>query len=189
MTYHLMATSGKVVDDVPLLDELLEPYRKGLGPGYLGYRAHCYRMVNWARFTSADVPYRNEKLAIMTVYHDIPYFVSGDLDYIDKACDLADAYLDDIDRGDWKEEMRLMISNHHKVRAYTGPHANLVDACRKADWIDVSFTKLRYGIDKGLVKEVRATFPMNEAYKAIAIPGIMRYAKANLSRPLPMMRW
>lgn len=189
MTYHLMSASGEVVTEVPLLDELLEPFRKGLGAGFIGYRAHCYRMVNWARFTSKDEPYRNDKLAIMTVYHDLPFFTSGDLDYIEKACDWTDAYLDDTGRPEWKEEMRLMISNHHKVRAYTGPYANLVDACRKADWIDVSFTKLTYGIPKALIREVRATFPMNEAYKTIAMPGIARYAGRNLKRPLPMMRW
>jgi hypothetical protein len=119
----------------------------------------------------------------MTVYHDMPFFTSGDLDYIEKACDWTDEYLDSVGRSEWKEEMRLMISNHHKVRAYTGPYANLVEACRKADWIDVSFTKLTYGIDRRLVKEVRATFPMNEAYKSIAMPGIGAAGASELVRP------
>jgi hypothetical protein len=189
MTYHLMAETGRVVTDLPLIDELLEPHRKGLGPGFIGYRAHCYRMVNWARFLSEDSPHRDDRLAIMTVFHDLPFFTSGDLDYLDSACEWADGHLDDIGRPEWKEEMRLMISNHHKVRSYTGPHADLVNATRKADWIDVTFTKVTYGIPRHLIKEVRATFPMNEAYKAVAMPGIARYARRNLRRPLPMMRW
>jgi hypothetical protein len=82
-----------------------------------------------------------------------------------------------------------MISNHHKVRSYTGPHAELVEACRKADWIDVTFTKVRFGIPRPLIVEVRATFPLNEAYKAVALNGICRYALRNPRNPLPMMRW
>ena len=29
----------------------------------------------------------------------------------------------------------------------------------------------------------------NEAYKAVALPGIARYTVTHLTRPLPMMRW
>src|SRR5690606_32566842 len=83
------ATFGKitetrtgVVTDLPLLDEILDPYREGLGTGYWGYRAHCYRMVNWARFVTRPEPYREEKLAIMTVLHDVPFFLTQDLDYL-----------------------------------------------------------------------------------------------------------
>jgi len=182
-------TRTGVVTDFPLLDEILDPYREGLGTGYWGYRAHCYRMVNWARQVTAPAPYREEKLAIMTVLHDVPFFLTGDLDYLPRACDLATEYLQRIDRADWTEEMHLMINNHHKTRSYSGPHAPLVEACRKADWIDVTFTKVRFGIPRPFVREVRATFPMNEAYKGVAMPAIAKYAVTHLKRPLPMMRW
>ncbi len=182
-------TRDGVLTDLPVLDELLDPHREALGIGYWGYRAHCYRMVNWARFVTAPTPHREEKLAIMTVLHDLPFFVTGDLDYLGTACELATDHLKEIDRVDWTDEMHLMINNHHKVRSYVGPYAPLVEACRKADWIDVTFTKLRFGIPRPLVVEVRARFPMNEAYKAVAIPNIAKYASTHLSRPLPMMRW
>jgi hypothetical protein len=65
----------------------------------------------------------------------------------------------------------------------------MVEAMRKADWIDVSFTRLRFGIDRRFIRDVRAAFPINEAYKGIALPAIARYAFSHLSRPLPMMRW
>jgi hypothetical protein len=190
------ATFGKitetrtgVVTDLPLLDEILDPYREGLGTGYWGYRAHCYRMVNWARHVTAPEPYREEKLAIMTVLHDVPFILTGDLDYLGTACGLATEYLQGIDRADWTEEMHLMINSHHKTRPYTGPYAPLVEACRKADWIDVTFTKVRFGIPRRCVAEERATFPMNEAYKGVALPMIAKYALTHLNRPLPMMRW
>ncbi|MGQ0845217.1 MAG: HD family phosphohydrolase [Sporichthyaceae bacterium] len=182
-------TKDDVLTDLPLLDELLDPHREDLGIGYWGYRAHCYRMVNWARFVTAPEPFREEKLAIMTVLHDLPFFLTGDLDYLGKACDLATDYLKEIGREEWTTEMHLMIDNHHKMRSYTGPHAPLVEACRKADWIDVTFTKVRFGIPRSKIVEVRARFPMNEAYKSVAMPNIAKYASSHLRRPLPMMRW
>ena len=33
-----------------LIDEILGPHEKGLGTGYLGYRNHCFRMLNVGRF-------------------------------------------------------------------------------------------------------------------------------------------
>ncbi|MGQ0479913.1 MAG: hypothetical protein ACT4O0_02615 [Pseudonocardia sp.] len=182
-------TDTGVVTDMPMLDALLDPYRAGLGVGYNGYRAHCYRMLNWARFVSEPRPYREEKLAIMTVLHDLPFMLTGDLDYLGRACAMATEHLREIGRPEWTEELHLMINNHHRLRGYTGPHAELVEACRKADWIDVSFTKLRFGIPRRRIVEVRATFPMNEAFKAVAITAIGRYAVRHLNRPLPMMRW
>ena len=79
--------------------------------------------------------------------------------------------------------------NHHKVRPYRGEYAPMVDAMRKADWIDVTFTKVRFGIPRSWIRDLRATFPLNEAYKAVAMPGIAKYAVSHLSRPLPMLRW
>jgi hypothetical protein len=37
--------------------------------------------------------------------------------------------------------------------------------------------------------EVRATFPMNEAYKGVALPNIGKYMAAHKRRPLPDVRW
>jgi hypothetical protein len=182
-------TSTGVLTDLPVLDGLLAPHREGLGKSYWGYRAHCYRMVNWARSFTDPEPYREDKLAIVTVLHDLPFFLSGDLDYLGKACELTTAHLKQIGREEWTEELHLMINNHHKVRSYVGPFAPMVEAVRRADWIDVSFTKLRYGLPREFVAEVRATFPMNEAYKGIAMPAIAKYAAGHLGRPLPMMRW
>ena len=67
-----------------------------------------------------------------------------------------------IGRADWEPEMRLMIDNHHKVRPYTGPYAPMVDAMRKADWLDVTFTKVRFGMPMSFVRElVGASTPLH----------------------------
>jgi hypothetical protein len=65
----------------------------------------------------------------------------------------------------------------------------MVEAMRRADWIDVTFTKKRFGLDRGFVRDVRAAFPINEAYKGLVMPMIGRYAVRHLHAPIPMLRW
>jgi hypothetical protein len=178
-----------IVTESGLIDDILGPHEKGLGVGYIGYRNHCFRMLNVGRFLVPDEPHRDDRFAIMAAFHDLPFFLDGDLDYLGRAGDWAHDYLVAMGREEWEPEMRLMIDNHHKVRPYTGPYAPMVDAMRKADWLDVTFTKVRFGMPMSFVRELRATFPMNEAYKGVAMPMIARYAFSHLSRPLPMMRW
>ena len=63
----------------------------------------------------------------------------GVAEFLGTASELARDYLTAMGRPEWEPEMRLMIHNHHKVRPYTGAYAPMVDAMRKADWIDVTF--------------------------------------------------
>jgi hypothetical protein len=179
----------EVVTQSPLIDEILEPHEKGLGLSYLGYRNHCLRMLNIGRYLVPEEPERDDRLAVMAAFHDLPFFLDGNLDYLARASDWARDWLEASGRSAWEPEIRLMIHNHHKVRPYTGPSAPMVEAMRQADWIDVTFTKVRFGIPREFIRDVRAAFPINEAYKGIALPAIARYAFSHLSRPLPMMRW
>jgi hypothetical protein len=146
-------------------------------------------MLNIGRYLVPDEPDRDDRLAVMAAFHDLPFFLDGDLDYLGRASDWARDWLVATGRAAWEPEIRLMIHHHHKVRPYTGPSARMVEAMRKADWIDVTFTKVRFGIDRAFIRDVRAAFPINEGYKGIALPAIARYAFSHLSRPLPMMRW
>jgi hypothetical protein len=178
-----------IVSEFALLDDILEPYRAGLGRGYRGYRNHAFRMLNFGRYLTDDEPARDDRFAIMGAFHDLPFFLDGNLDYLGRAADWARDYLVGMGRADWDPEMRLMIENHHKVRRYRGPSAAMVEAMRKADWIDVSFAMVRFGIPRSFIREVSEAFPINDAYIHVAMPMIGRYAIRHPRRPLPMMRW
>lgn len=52
-----------------------------------------------------------------------------------------------------------IIVNHHKVTDFQGPNANVVNAARKADWIDASFGIVRFGMPKDIVGKVSAEIP------------------------------
>jgi len=178
----------EVVSSFALLDDLLEPERQRTAPNWEGLRNHAYRMLNFARNLAPDEPDRDERIAIMAAFHDLPVFHDFSLDYLDRASSLADDYLARTGKGQWATEIRLMIQNHHKIRRYTGPHAALVEATRRADWIDVSWGRFGMGIPRSFRKEIEAAFPV----AALMKPGlkvIARYAIHHPLRPLPMLRW
>ena len=172
------------------IDSILEPHRAAIGQSlYDGYRNHAYRMLNFGRALAPPEPDRDERLAVMSAFHDLPFCLDGDLDYLERAADLSDAWLDEHGRSAWRDEIRLMIGHHHKIRPYRGPSAPLVEATRKADWIDVSFCALRFGLSRSYVREVDAAFPLTGFYPTPAWPMVARYAARHLCRPIPMLRW
>jgi hypothetical protein len=184
------AAKTDIITHDPVIESILEPYRTALGPSlYSGYRSHAYRMVHFARALTAPARDRDERLAVMAAFHDLPFCLSGNLDYLDAAADLADAWLNAHGRAAWREDVRRMISHHHKIRPYHGPSAPLVEATRKADWIDVTFGVLRFGLPRGYVQDVDAAFPLDGFYPGPAWRMVARYAVSNIRRPLPNLRW
>ena len=55
--------------------------------------------------------------------------------------------------------LRGAIHWHHKVLPYRGPHERIIEACRKADWIDASKGLVRKGVSRAAIKDVGAAFP------------------------------
>lgn len=55
--------------------------------------------------------------------------------------------------------LRGAIHWHHKISPYRGPHHEVIEACRKADWIDASKGMFRKGMSRAAIREVEATFP------------------------------
>jgi hypothetical protein len=77
-----------VVTEFTLVDEILEPHRAALGQfAFNGYRNHALRMVNFGRYLVPDEPARDDRLAIMAAFHDLPFFLDGNLDYLGTASD------------------------------------------------------------------------------------------------------
>src|SRR5205085_2908385 len=97
----------EIVTGSALIDEILAPHEKGLGLSYLGYRNHCLRMLNIGRYLVPDEPHRDDRLAIMAAFHDLPFFLDGDLDYLGRASDWARDWLLAAGRAEWEPEIRL----------------------------------------------------------------------------------
>ncbi len=184
----------EIIRSYPLIDELLDA-RRGVFGGteaeavFQGYRSHAYHILNFARQWIEPSPEREEKIAIAAVFHDIAAWPDGNLDYLSPSADQAERYLDGIGRGDWKPEMRLMIEMHHKITAYRGAFREWVEPVRRADWCDVSFALMRFGLPRSFVREVRAEFPLTAFYPNHVYKLSLRWMLRHPLNPAPIFRW
>ena len=144
-------TTPEILRSLPLAEEILESHRHrahGDDAGYDAYKAHVYRVVNFARALTPDGPDRDDKLAIAAAFHDLAAFDT--LDYLVPSIEAQDAWLQQTARETWSDELALIVAEHHRLSGYgpTRPYAPLVEALRRADLVDVS-----QGLSEGLRKE------------------------------------
>ncbi|OBI79387.1 HD family phosphohydrolase [Mycobacterium sp. E740] len=167
-------TTPDIVRDLPLAEEILEANRHrahGDDEGWDAYKAHVYRVVNFARALSPAVPERDDKLAISVAFHDLAAFDT--LDYLVPSIEAQDEWLKAAGRQAWSEELAVIIAQHHRLLRY-GPGAPLVEAVRRADLIDVSQGLIRFGLPSDYVKEVRATFDAGAFFRRVIPMGTLR---------------
>ena len=178
-------TTPEILRSSPLAEEILESHRhraRGDDAGYDAYKAHVYRVVNFARALTPDGPDRDDKLAIAAAFHDLAAFDT--LDYLVPSIEAQDAWLQKTGRQSWSDELALVVAEHHRLFRYGAgrPHAPLVEAVRRADLIDVSQGRIRFGLSSSYVKEVRATFDASVFFKRVIPTGTLR-AIRHLQRP------
>ena len=131
----------------------------------------------------------DDRLAICAVFHDLAAWPDDNLDYLRPSADQADAYLDAIGRSDWKPAMRLMIESHHKITPYRAEHAYWVGPARRADWCDVSFNLLRFGLPATFIREVNAAFPIGVFYPGHVARVSLKWVLRHPLNPLLILRW
>lgn len=172
-----MTAPPEIVRTLPLAEEILESHRarsNGDDAGWNGYKAHVYRVVNYARAFGAAEADRDDKLAIAAAFHDLAAFDT--LDYLVPSIAAQDAWLQQTGRTAWSDELALVVAQHHRVTAYPAskPHAALVEAVRRADLVDVSQGLIRFGLAKEYVAEVRATFDAGVFFGRVIPSGVLR---------------
>lgn len=143
----------------PLVESLLAPYASQIGPDLPGYRNHVYRCISYAMHFLDGNPAHERLVETAFVYHDIGLWTDRELAYLEPS---EAAALADNQRLGWGLDpvlLRNTIHWHHKIRPYRGPHAQVVEACRKADWIDASKGLLRKGLARSDIAAVEAAFP------------------------------
>jgi hypothetical protein len=167
----------EILRSLPLVDEVLESHRDhahGDDAGFDAYKAHVYRIVNFARALGPDGPDRDDKLAIAAAFHDLAAFDT--VDYLVPSIEAQDAWLQETGREKWSDELALIVAQHHRLSGYrpSRPHAPLVEAFRRADLVDVSQGRIRFGLPSSYVKEVRAAFDASVFFKWVIPSGALR---------------
>jgi hypothetical protein len=143
----------------PRIDELLAPYAAQIGGDLPGYRNHVYRAVTYAMHFLGNLPEHEQLVETAFVYHDIALWTNHALAYLEPSEAVA---LADNAKYGWglnPDALQGAIHWHHKITAYRGPHEAVIEACRKADWIDANKGMVRKGMSRANIKAVEAAFP------------------------------
>lgn len=172
--------------NIAQVDELLEEMRTALGTDHDRYRNHVYRVIN---ITDYFVPLKDEQLeqvAIAAAFHDAGIWLDHTFDYLHPSRLRAEEYVRSIGHNEWNNAVSAMIMNHHRVRPVRSNP--LVDAFRRADWIDVSQGVLHFGLPPDLFIALKSFYPFL-GFHARLLQLTMHRVSHHPLNPLPMMRW
>ena len=176
---------GPLLTRIPTIDDVLNDYATALREDFPGYRNHVYRIVNLCVTMAGRSEL--EKIAVAAVFHDLGIWANGTFDYIAPSIALARDYLVAHAQEDWIAEIERMIADHHKITPSTGGPDSLIEAFRRADWIDVTRGLRRFGIPRPFVARLFATWPDAGFHWRLVTLTLDRFRSHPLT-PLPMVR-
>ena len=178
----------KVEENIPLLEDIFSEWKSTIGNEYQGYRNHVYRMIHFCLALRNCNDGEREKIIIAGAFHDIGIWINDTVDYIPPSLLPAMEYLKKRDLEAWSDEIKLMITEHHKIREYKDPAYPLVEIFRKGDLVDFSFGLYKFGISKAYINQVKATFHNADFHKSLGKRAAKWFLKHPLN-PAPMMKW
>jgi hypothetical protein len=173
---------------IPLVDEILAAHADALGPDAAAYRNHVYRGLNYFAALAGDGADLPDSVLVAAAFHDLGIWTDRTFDYLEPSTRAARAYLAGRGLDALGPEVTALIREHHKLRAYHGPHARNVELFRRADLVDLSWGAARAGLPRALVRSVRTAFP-DEGFHARLLSLAAKQFLAHPLRPLPMVHW
>ena len=173
---------------IPLLEEILSSWQAVIGQEYEGYKNHVYRMVHFCWALKPCDETEREKIVIAGAFHDIGIWIENTVDYIPPSIPPAMDYLQLHHQEAWAEEIRLMISEHHKITEFTDAQYPLVELFRKGDLVDFSFGLVNFGLSSQTIDAVKAAFPNADFHLNLAQRAFEWFPQHPFN-PAPMMKW
>lgn len=177
----------RLITELPELDGLFDQYAERFGRDQTPYRNHVYRVIN---LVAAQRPLSGDelrKVELAGFFHDAGIWLAGTFDYLAPSSRLACHYLTEHGLEAWREEIHAMILDHHKITSTRQGRQSLVEAFRRADWIDVSLGLMRFGVPRERLREINRRFP-NAGFHALLGSLAARQLFTCPWRPLPMLR-
>ena len=110
-----------IIEELPLLDEILVDWKDTIGDDFQGYKNHVHRMILCCfalnNLTNEELDKEEkEKIIIAGAFHDIGIWIEDTLDYLPPSIPPAREYLKKRGLESWSTEIELMINEHHKLR-------------------------------------------------------------------------
>lgn len=155
-----MSSSITIVAHDPTVEQELGRIAGSLGADLPAYRNHVYRVLTYAlHFLNGDETLR-QTIAFALAYHDAGLWTAGDLAYLAPSEALAErmraTHAPDLDAA----LVHGIIHWHHKATAYRGPGEGVINAVRRADWVDATEGRIRKGLPRAHIAAVTAAIPV-----------------------------
>lgn len=181
----------ETITQLPLVEQILTPWRDRIGPDHEGYKNHVYRMLHCCFALHPCSEEQRQKLIIAACHHDIGIWSDHTVDYLPPSVREAQTYLQAHALTDWTEEVSLLIDLHHKVRPITGTLAQqypLLEVFRRADLADFSMGVFLGGVPKPFMRQLKQQFPNAGFHKMLGRSALHWFARHPFSPP-PFMKW
>jgi hypothetical protein len=144
----------------PTVERFLPLVADVLGADLPAYRHHIYRVMSYARHFLGENQRGQDHIAFALVFHDIGMWTEGELAYLtpseQRAEQVRAAQAPHLDAA----LIAKIIHWHHKLLPYRGTDADIINAARKADWIDASQGLIRHGLPRASIRAVEAAIPV-----------------------------
>jgi hypothetical protein len=167
-----------VIDHDDIVERELAPLRERIGADFSGYRNHVYRVLTYAmHFLDGETRWR-PSIAFALAHHDVGLWTDRTLAYLEPSerhAELArQAREPELDA----QLVRDLIHWHHKVTPFRGPNADVVNAVRKADWIDASGGRMSKGLSRRQIVTVMTALPPLGFHETLVrLPGELNHGR------------
>lgn len=176
-----------IESELPLVEEILASFSRPIGRDLLAYRNHVYRVIHLC-YAAGDFSIEDRhKIQIAACFHDIGIWTAGTLDYLAPSAHEATRYLLVIGKPTWIPEVVEMIEMHHGIRSRKSSPYPLTEAFRRADIADFSLGRVRMGLPRELIAELKEAFPNAGFHWRLTMLGC-RWLIKHPRKPLPMFR-
>jgi len=149
------------------LDLYLSEYKSLIGDDFAGYRGHLYRVLNYTLYFLNYDETNRDIIEFALVHHDIGLWSDQELAYLEPSIERAKQMNADKKLGYDDNLVFDLIFNHHKVTSYKKKNAPLVNAFRKADWIDATKGRITKGMPLEFIHCVNGKIPANGFYDTL----------------------
>ena len=169
----------------PVIEDTLDAW--DIGDARAAYGGHAYRVFNFARQILGSENHDDE-LAVASAFHDIGIWTDGTFDYLPPSIAHARDFVREKMPQLSSDRVADIIANHHVLRRiHSGTNAEVIEAFRLADRVDVSRGWLGAGVNRVFRRDVVAAFPY-AGFHGILVRTALRWFFRHPLRPLPMLR-
>ncbi|QDH33694.1 phosphohydrolase [Porphyrobacter sp. YT40] len=144
----------------PTVERYLPMVAEAVGPDFAAYRNHIYRVLSYALHFLGDDPRGREHIGFALVFHDVGMWADRELAYLEPSETVAERVREQHAPHLDATLVANIIHWHHKLLPFKGPDAAIVNAARKADWIDASMGTVRNGVARKDVAAIEAAIPV-----------------------------